>query len=369
MPAKGKRHIAIFLPSLRGGGAERVVANLAKGFVGCGHRVDLIVAKADGPYLRDVPAAVRLIDLNCSGVMLALPKLVRFFKSERPDAFLSALTHANIVSVWARLLGGRSKSCKLLLSEHSTLSHITCDRDNIKRRMMPLLVRHFFKMSDAVVAVSRGVAEDLATAAGVPKSMLHIIYNPVINEEILEKACEPLYHPWFAEEGAPVVLAVGRLTPAKDYPTLLKAFALVRKEFPAKLIILGDGEEKRNLLALINNLRIEEDVDIHGFVENPYHYMKRAAVLALSSKWEGFGNVIVEAMAVGTPVVSTDCPGPREILEDGQWGSLVPVADPEAMAVAIVKSIRSPRIGSKARGQFFTVTQAVDGYLDLLLKH
>jgi len=205
---------------------------------------------------------------------------------------------------------------------------------------MPFLMRLFYPWADKVVAVSKGVADDLVRITRLPKDKIQVIYNPVVTSEFFIKAEEPLDHPWFKPGEPPVILGVGRLTEAKDFPTLIRAFTLVRKERPARLMILGEGEDRPKLDALVKELGLEKDVALPGFVENPYKYMKRAAVFVLSSKWEGLPTVLIEAMALGTPVVSTACPsGPSEILEGGKWGRLVPVGDVEALAKAIVEAL------------------------------
>jgi glycosyltransferase involved in cell wall biosynthesis len=186
---------------------------------------------------------------------------------------------------------------------------------------------------------------------------------------IRQKAEEPLTHPWFSSNQPPVILAVGRLVKQKDFDTLIRAFGLVRKERPARLMVLGEGREREKLLALIKNLGLEQDVTLHGFVENPFKYIKHAAVFVLSSLWEGFGNVIVEAMALGTPVVATECPsGPSEILEEGKWGRLVPPGDVDALAQSIIDTLddsNPPAVASRA--EEFSVEKAIDGYLRVLL--
>ena len=307
----GKQSIALFLPSLRGGGAERVMINLARGFSEQGLKVDLILAKAEGPYLSQVPPEVRVIDLHSDRVLRSLPELVRYLRRERPKAILSALDHANVVTIWARKLS--RVPCRVVVSVHSTLSRAIAHDADLRRRLMPNLIGIFYPWADEIVVVSGGVADDLTKTTGLQRERIQVIYNPVVTPDVFEKARESLGHPWFAPGEPPVILSVGRLTKAKDYPTLIRAFARVRREHPARLMILGEGEERPKLEALIRELDLEEDVSLPGFVDNPYAYMARSAVFVLSSAWEGFGNVLVEAMAVGTPVVSTDCPsGPRD---------------------------------------------------------
>ncbi len=234
---------------------------------------------------------------------------------------------------------------------------------------MPNFIRIFYPWADEIVTVSNGVADDFASITGLRRERIQVIYNPVVTPEILEKAEEPLNHPWFTPGEPPVILSVGRLAKQKDYPTLIRAFALVHRECPARLMILGEGEERPKLEALIQELGLDDDVSLPGFVDNPYAYMSRAAVFVLSSAWEGFGNVLVEAMAVGTPVVATDCPsGPAEILGGGKWGKLVPVGDIEKIAKAIIETLEDlNRPDVTKRAQDFGIEKLVQNYLRVLL--
>jgi glycosyltransferase involved in cell wall biosynthesis len=246
-----------------------------------------------------------------------------------------------------------------------------------KRRAFPGLIRRNYLAADAVVAVSEGVADDLAAHFGIPRDRISVVHNPVVSGSLKEKAAAPIDHPWLASGAPPVVLSAGRLHPTKDYPTLIRSFARLRQVREARLLILGSGKNdeetarrRAELIELAAELGVSEDVDLPGFVPNPLPYMARAAVFVLSSLWEGFGNVLVEALACGCPVVSTDCPsGPAEILDHGRYGRLVPVGDDSAMAEAMLTVLRNPpdRDVLRARGALFTVDRAVDAYLDLLL--
>mgnify|MGYP000901264102 CR=1 FL=1 len=363
----GKQSIALFLPSLRGGGAERVMINLARGFSEQGLEVDLVLAKAEGPYLSQVPPEVRVIDLDSSRVLTSLPGLVRYLRCERPRTLLSTLDHANIVAIWARKLARVPN--RLVVRVASNLSESASNAPSLRGRLMPRLVQKFYPLADTVVAVSQGVANDLTSTAGLQRERIQVIYNPVVTADLFEKARESLEHPWFVPGEPPVILSVGRLTKAKDHPTLIRAFARIRREHSARLMILGEGEDRPNLEALIRELDLEEDVSLPGFVDNPFQYMKRASVFVLSSRWEGLPNTLIQAMAVGTPVVSTDCPsGPAEILEGGQWGRLVPVGDVEEMAAAIIATLNDPNHPDVSkRAQHFGVEKSVQAYLDVLL--
>jgi len=363
----GKQKIALFLPSLRGGGAERMMTNLARGLSEQGLKVDLVLAKAEGPYLSQVPPEVRVVDLHSDRVLRSLPELVRYIRRERPEAILSALDHANVVTIWARKLS--RVRCRVVVSVCSTLSRAIAHDADLRGRLIPNLIGIFYPWADEVVTVSSGVADDLAKTTGLQRERIQVIYNPVVTPDLIEKAKESLENPWFAPGEPPVILSVGRLTKAKDHPTLIRAFARVRREHSARLMILGEGEDRPKLEALIRELDLEEDVSLPGFVDNPYAYMARASVFVLSSAWEGLPSVLIEAMAVGTPVVSTDCPsGPAEILEGGQWGRLVPVGDVEEMAAAIIATLNDPNHPDVSkRAQHFGVEKSVQAYLDVLL--
>lgn len=335
MVRSAKELVALFLPSLRGGGAERVMVNLARGFAERGLKVDLVLAKAEGPYLSEVPPTVRIVDLKAPRVLASLPGLVRYLCRERPAAMLSTLDHANIMALWAKRLSGSPTRVVVRVANTPSLS--SGHGSTARARLTPLFLRLFYPWADGIVAVSQGVAADLSRITGIRRERITVIYNPVVTPELLERAKEPLAHPWFAPGQPPVILGVGRLTKQKDFPTLIRAFALVRRERPARLLILGEGEERSRLEALVKELGLEGDVALPGFVDNPYAYMSRAAVFVLSSAWEGLPNVLIQAMACGCPVVSTDCPsGPAEILENGKYGPLVPVGDVEHLFRAIV---------------------------------
>ena len=367
MAVREGRKVALFVPSLVGGGAERVMVNIANGLANRDVDLDLVLVNAIGPFLAEVSPRVRVIDLKSARTLTSLPKLVGYLRRERPKAMLSALNRANLVALWAGRLSG--SSTRMVVSVHNTLSVETANTRGIRARIIPALMRYSFPWADTVVAVSLGVAEDLVHTISQPRERVQVIHNPVVSPRLHENANCSLDHPWFAPAAPPVVLGVGRLYKSKDFPLLIRAFALVRKERPARLMILGEGEDRPTLEALVRYLGLEEDVKLPGFVENPYQYMKAAAVFALSSRWEGFGLVLVEAMAVGTPVVSTDClSGPAEILEDGKWGRLVPVGDAEALAGAIISALDDPPDPEclHRRAMDFSLERVTQQYLEVL---
>jgi glycosyltransferase involved in cell wall biosynthesis len=342
------------------------MVHLTRGLAKSGQRVDLVLAKAEGPYFKDIPAEVRVVDLGARRILTSLLPLISYLRREKPDVLLSALTPANIVALWAHQLA--PVDTRMVISEHSTFSMSTANPRNQRSRLLPHLARWFYPWADSIIAVSAGAADDLAATLRMDRQSIHVVYNPVVTPELTRLAREPVNHPWFSGEGPPVILGVGRLTKPKDFPTLVRAFAMVRQQREARLVILGEGEDRPQLEALVRELGLERDVSLPGFVNNPHCYMARAAVFILSSRWEGFGNVVVEAMACGTPVVSTDCKsGPREILENGRWGRLVPVGDADALALGILDTLATcpDREGLCQRAAAFTVDAAVEQYLDI----
>jgi len=334
------KHIALFIPTMYGGGAERVMLNLATVFADRGHRIDLVLTRADGVFLKKVPNNVRIVDLKASRIVRSLIPLVRYLKNEKPQVILSALKPANLIAIWAKSIAG--SQARLVISEHSTLSRATANPTFQRERIMPFLMRRSYPKADAVVAVSSGVADDLSDMIDLPRDRIEVIHNPIVSPGMLEQSNLPLNHPWFGKDEPPVILAVGRLIPAKDFPTLIRAFSIVLKQTNARLLILGEGKDRPKLEALIGDLELNDTVSLPGFADNPYQYMRHADVFVLSSAWEGFCNVLIEALACGTSVISTDCKsGPRELLKDGRHGVLVDVGDVNALANALVKHFSS----------------------------
>lgn len=392
------QHIAVFMRSLGIGGQARSMLTLAGALADRGHKVDLVVARVKGPLLRDVPKSVRLIDLKTRRALLSLPAflaaprvwwalaatllgplpvlesmlaLVRYLRREQPAVMLSAGHPGNLAALCAIRQAGTPT--RLVISQHIPLTSAMQMRTNRGRRWIVRSVRHFYPWADGVVAVSNGVADDLASTTDLDRERITTIYNPVVTPALHEKARAVLDHHWFASGSplVPVVLGVGRLAAQKDFPTLLKAFVRVRAARQVRLMILGDGEERAALEALVRELGVAADVELPGFVDNPFAYMARAAVFVLSSAYEGFGNVVVEAMACGCPVVSTNCPsGPAEILDGGAYGPLVPVGDDTALAQAILSILEMPPDPKRllARAALFSVDRTAERYLEVLCR-
>ena len=366
MDDKVKPRVALFISNLGGGGVQNVIINLAGGLIIKGVTVDLVVGKAQGRNEQKTPQGVNLIDLNQKKVLLTLPGLLRYLFSFRPTVLMTAQTHVNIVGIIAKLIYG--KKLRLIICEHNDMQAVL--KTFPKERYRPLLARWLYPIADEIVAVSQGVAESLTTLTGLPGKKIRILHNPLVSEEMLLKAKEHVSHPWFQVESPHVALAVGRLEVQKDFETLLQAIALINQHRFLRLVILGEGIQREKLISLAKNLGIREKVDLPGYVDNPYSYMNKSSVFVLSSRFEGFPGVLVEAIACGVPVVSTDCPsGPAEILESGRIGRLVSVGDAVEMAAAIEDSLDNPFPieESRKRAWDFSIVDAVEAYLDILL--
>lgn len=360
--------IALFIPSLRGGGAERVTVILANELAARGYAVDLVAASAKGPYRSELSADVRLVDLKAGRVFASLPKLVRYLRTVKPQSMLSALGHANVVAVLARLVA--RVETRIVVSQHNNLSQSRTRRKSFSGHVVQRLLRWAYTNADSVVAVSQGVADDLASTLNFQRSKVEVVYNPVVTAGLFKRAAEKVEHSWLRNGEPPVILGVGRLTEPKDFATLIKAFKKVRENRPCRLVILGEGELRNELEALVRDLHIESDVMLPGFVENPFSWMRQCGVFVLSSATEGLPTVLIEALASGAKVVSTDCPsGPREILESGKWGVLTPVGDVQELAKAIQEQLDRPeKQFFVQRVEAFSAQCAADGYVALLLE-
>lgn len=383
--------ICLVLRALDGGGMQRSMLKLGQDFVARGCRVTLLVAKPDGPMRAHVPAGVELVPLAAEAPLparrtvlrllgreglpligLSMPSMLRHLaalsgelRRLRPQAVLARGTQSNLAALWARQLSGIDT--RVVACECTTLSVASRRSARRFRRAYPALVARHYPAAEAIVAVSRAVAADLATTTGLSQTAITTIPNGV-GVDIAATGAVP-DHPWLHDE-VPLVLAVGRLHWQKDFATLLGAFAALRRRRPARLVLLGEGPQRAELERLAGTLGITAAVHFAGFVDNPFAWMTRASVLALTSLSEGFGNVLVEALACGLPVVSTDCPGgPREILADGRFGALVPVGDTAGLADALDRTIadRPDAALLQARAADFSLAQASGRYLDVLL--
>ena len=311
---------------------------LAQGLIEAGHAVDLVLGHAEGPLRSEVPSNARVIDFDTASPLKMLVKLMRYLRAEKPRALLSPFEVTSVIAIAAKRITRVSTRVVVRISVHLSRNKRA---KKWKKTAERLVVSRVYPLADGIIAVSQGVAEDLARYAGIPRARVKVIYNPVLSDPRITAAEQPLPHPFFADSQCPVILGVGRLTEQKDFFTLIKAFAILRKKISSRLIILGDGEERQALEELVQASGLQGLVDLPGFEINPFAFMKRASLFSLSSKWEGLPNVLIQAMACGCPVISTDClSGPSEILKGGEYGTLVPVGDVDAMAEAMDKVLR-----------------------------
>jgi len=357
-------HIACFLLQNQAPGVVRVLLNLTAGFLARGHRMDLIEESPDAYAAFPIPEGARRVPLPEGDPRAPGKRLARYLEEARPSAVLAAGHPANAAAVRARALS--ALPLRVVVTTHVTLSAFM--RHNpIQLARMTREMRQTYPQADGIVAVSRGVADDLAALTGIARERIHTIHNPALPPPAPLSAPP---HPWLAAGEPPVLLASGRLAPQKDFLTLLDAFARVRNQRPARLIVLGEGPERERLLGVAARLGVAQHAAFPGFVPDPYPYLRRAALFVLSSIHEGFPNVLLEALACGVPVVSTDCPsGPRELLREGRLGPLVPVRNAEALAAAILSTLESPPPAEALlrRAGDFPLDAACGQYLALLL--
>ena len=331
------KSIGIYLTSMTIGGAERVALDLSIGLSDQGYDVDLVLVGASGDLLDEVPDNVSIVDLEAKRVATSLLPLRRYLISREPDVLYSMMTEPNLIAIAAHQLA--STNTRLVISEHNMLSHSI---DSLKNRFITLGAWASYPLADHAVAVSKGVRNDLLDKTRLEDDSISMIYNPVRVESIREQASEPGDHEWLADESLEVVLSGGRHKPQKGFDTLLDAFAHLERD-NVRLVLFGKGPETEALQRQAIELGISDRVSFPGFVDNPYSYMSAADVFVLSSVHEGFGLVLIETMACGCPVVSTDCEsGPGEILDGGKYGLLVPVGDKKALADGISQMLTDP---------------------------
>jgi glycosyltransferase involved in cell wall biosynthesis len=311
------------------------------------------------------------------GTFRFMPAVVDYLKTSHPAGLLSALPRANINAVLAKRCSG--ELTRVIVGVHvnySVQEHEYQGGNKPGVGYMQAFVRRYYRQADAVVAVSKGVADDISKYLRLPRDRVTAIYNPIATREVQALARENTNHPWFESGNVPVILGIGRFVTQKNFPLLLRAFARVREKLPARLVLLGGDEssaeqclQQKELAELAERLGVRDDFDMPGFVDNPFSYMRKAALFVLSSRWEGFGNVLVEALLCGCPVVSTNCPsGPTEILADGKYGRLVPIDDEGELADAICWTLDNPpdKEFLRARGEEFSVDNAVECYHRLI---
>ncbi|KEZ78484.1 glycosyltransferase [Salinisphaera hydrothermalis] len=396
--AEERERIAFFVPSLTGGGVQRIALVLAGAFAREGHPVDLLVTRSGGDYADALPPGVTLHVLKpggliaarrlahqCSGlrwntllrpvmaplrasrILRHIEPLAEYLRGHRPAALVAGMSYPNLVALWARTLSG--VDTRVIVVEHNTLSK-TLERAGAKWRWrhLPAVLRAAYPCADHVLAVSHGVAHDVAATTGLSPACIETVYNPVVTPELYAQAAADVSDPWIDDDGPPLIVGVGRFAKAKRFDLLIEAFARVRRNRPARLLLLGDGRDRGELEAQIARLGLTQDVRMPGFARNPYAYLARAAVFVLSSDYEGLPTVLIEALACGATVVSTDCPsGPREILDDGRYGRLVPCGDVEALAEGILDAIATPADAGRQRqrADVFSLESSMQRYRQL----
>ena len=361
------RHLAIFVSFSGTGGVERVTLNLLQGLSRLDVKVDLLMVIAKRGQPPSIPwPNIRVIDLKVKHSQMAMPALIRYLRSERPDVLMVAKDRAVRAAIIAHWLA--RVNTRLVGQLHMNMTGFLKSKPRLQRWFRTAPMRWLFPYLDRIICVSEGVVEDTLAITEMSPDRVLAIRNPVITPELAEQAREPVDHPWFNED-IPVIVGAGRLTPEKDFPTLIRAFGRVRQHRNCRLIILGEGPLQPELESLIAELGLAASVSLPGFCPNPFAYMNRASLFVMSSAWEGSGNVLVEALALGIPSVSTDCPyGPRETLADGKYGPLVPVGDHEALARAMLQTLNNPLSSDFLRQAVteFTIEYSAQRYLDVL---
>lgn len=327
--------VAIFGSHKAHGGISRRLVNMIQHWDKLGVTTDLVAFReGTPPYPDELPETTRFVDLKTSMRLTTIACLWRYIREETPTAVLATNHIGNVVLSRASSLPGTQ--CPAILSVPNSFGASLKKGERKKKRKLKEVSRHYEKCK-RIIAISNGVKNDLIESAGIDKDKIEVIYNAVVTRSLIDKGAQQCDHAWLSgRKKTPVICSAGRLCQQKDYSTLLRAFAILRKRIEAKMIILGEGKERERLEQLARELGIDKDVDFSGFKDNPYPYIRASDVFVLSSLWEGLGNVLVEALALGTDVVSTDCPsGPSEILKGGGYGKLVPLRDPQALADAL----------------------------------
>ncbi|MGA1410274.1 MAG: glycosyltransferase [Prochlorotrichaceae cyanobacterium] len=371
--------ITILMRWLRGGGAERVCASVANQLASCGYQVDLVLFKAEGEYLETLHPKINVIDLALTAVTVrtgrqlpsslqslrAIFKIIDYIKKCNPKIILASTHYVNEVAILSKFFVKNPP--RVIVAEHTHVSTESKYAEPISARLIPFSIKLFYPFANKIIAVSQGVADDLNHHL-MFKRNISVVYNPVINPQLYEQSEQVVKHPWFQQKDRPVLVAAGRFVCQKDFLTLIKAFAKVLERQKAYLVLLGDGVEKKKIIALVKSLKLEKYVLMTGFIPNPYSYLKQADLFVSSSRWEGLPTTIIEALALNIPVVATDCPsGPAEILKKGEYGYLVPVGDEFALASAIVLALRSaPKFVPQSWINQFTGDVAIQKYIDVL---
>lgn len=360
--------VAIYINDLSGGGVERQTLALARGLRTKGMAVTVVVHQARGQLRDHVPDNIRLVDLGGQRTLQDIPLIARFLRREHPDVLLANVDHNNVAAMLGNQLAGNKT--KVVICQHNSMAAEYFSGLRWTYRLIPFAYRLLAPCFSRAVAVSEGIAGELHTIAHIPDRKITLIHNSVIGPDFQIRAEQPVTHPWFNQPERPVFVTAGRLVAMKDHETLLRALAIHHKQWSSRLLVLGSGPLREKLEALAGELDLREAVDFLGFRENPLPYFQRADAFIMSSYSEGFGNVLVEAMGCGTPVISTNCPhGPAEILDHGRYGMLVAPRNACALATAMnsVTQLRRewPSTVLKARAAEFSDAACASNYMRL----
>ncbi len=355
--------IAIFIPSLAGGGAERFMLNLANEFSKKDKKVFFIVSSLEGEYVSELDEEIRIIDLKCKRVLYSIPSLIKFLREEKPSALISTIYHANLIAIFAKTIA-RVKT-KIIVREsnmHQTLKDASYNLVTYKFTL--ILMRLLYPLADSIIVVSRAMGDEIVALVKGIGHKVNLIHNFINFDEVSFLANKPVLHPWIEEKKTKIILSVGRLSNQKNWPILLHAFARIRKDNDVKLIILGEGPQRKELEALVRKLGIQSSVSLPGFDSNPYSWMSKVEIFVLSSDFEGFPNVLVQALACGCKVISSDCAsGPREILEDGKWGRLFNVGDSDGLFLMMQEALNDENhTNTIQRALFFSAEKCLEKY-------
>lgn len=380
MAPRGER-IAIFIPAFYGGVAAIMVA-LANELAGRGHGIEVVAVRSQGRMRERLDPDVAVVELNCGRTLFALPGLLRYLRSRRPDVLISAALHLNSIAVLAaRLLFFQRP--RVIATEHSAMAPAIKESGPLRAALLPLLARVVYRLSERLVCCSEGIRGEAIRKLGLPPERVVTIYNPIVTPTALAQLDQEPDVTWAAldpgsvsgleqtaaPEESPLIVTMGRLAPQKDQATLLRAFARLCARRPARLLVFGDGPLRAELETLAAELGVAARLRFAGFTQRPIACLKQADLFVLSSAFEGFPNVLVEALLAGLPIVSTDCEfGPRELLADGAQGRLVPVGNAEALAKAMQAALDDTvdPATQHQRALAFTAERSTDAYEALL---
>lgn len=364
-----RKPIALFVNSFGGGGAEKIAVMHANGFLAAGNDVDILVERNEGAYRSMLAPGVKVVDLGGTSPVTLLRGMVRYFRNTPPRTIITHLEKPSLIAIVAGLLTGYRKIIPALhvdLNSYAKIDH------QFRRSVLRYLIAIFYRLAPRNISVSEGCRNSLIPLVGqsfAPRCVT--VYNGFELQKLRQESREPVAYPILANKTKPVVISVGRFSDQKNFPLLIRAFAEVRRQHDAALIILGEGHLRETLTELVAYLGLKDDVHMPGFQANPLAWVNKADVYVLSSKSEGLANVLIEALIAGTQVISTDCPsGPREILADGKYGTIVPVDDVKAMAVAISHVLTTGKASPSSQEEIqafldrtFSYERMIQGYL------